>query len=88
MHYLVPDKALKGQTSIRFHLISKSKCCFEPLEIKTCYCIHKMLFFATHAIFNMQKRKELFIFPNPVTKLLFLTFFLLGLHNCVFTHIS
>lgn len=47
-----------------------------------------MLFFATHTIFIMQKRKELFIFPNPVTKLLFLTFFLLGLHNNVFIHIS
>lgn len=88
MHYLVPDKALKGQTSIRFHVISRSKCCLEPVEIKTCYSIHKMLFFATHTIFIMQKRKELFIFPNPVTKLLFLTFFLLGLHNYVFIHIS
>lgn len=47
-----------------------------------------MLFFATHTTFTMQKRKELFIFLNPVTKLLFLTFFFLGLHNYVFIHSS
>lgn len=47
-----------------------------------------MLIFDTHIIFIIQKRKELFIFQNPVTKLLFLTFFLIELHNYVFIHIS
>lgn len=47
-----------------------------------------MLIFDTHIIFIIQKRKELFIFQNPVTKLFFLTFFLIELHNYIFIHIS
>lgn len=72
MHYLVPDKALKGQTSIRFHLISRNKCCFEPVEIKTRYSIHKMLFFAAHTIFIMQRKERIVCFSKSSYKVVIL----------------
>lgn len=79
---------LKGQNlhQIAFH--SKKQMLFWSSRNESMLLHFFGCYFSLPTPHSYVKRKASFIFPNLVTKLLFLTFFLLGLHNCVFIHIN